>query len=43
LGTNAVDQARIPELDAKIKDLETQIDAARQPKSHRFEIVPAAK
>lgn len=43
LSTNASAQARIPELDAKIAGLEKEIDAARQPGAHRFEVVPATK
>ena len=43
LSTNAVDQARIPELDKQIATLETQITDARQPKLHHFELTPVAK
>lgn len=43
LSKTAVDQARIPSLDHQIAALEKQIDAARQPKPHRFEVVPLAK
>lgn len=41
-----VEQARSRELarlDQEIADLETQIDAARQPKPRRFELVPAGR
>jgi len=43
LSTNAVDQARIPELDRQIVALETQINATRQPKPHHFEVTPVDK
>jgi len=39
----AANQARIPALDSQIAALEKQIDAARQPKPHRFEVAPVVK
>jgi lysophospholipase L1-like esterase len=36
-------QAELPALDQQIADLETQINAARLPKLHHFELKPAAK
>jgi lysophospholipase L1-like esterase len=38
---NPAAQQRLPELDSKIADLEREIDSARQPKVHHFEIKPA--